>query len=358
MDTQWAVNLTNVTKVFGRRVHALRGVDLRVRRGDIFGLLGPNGRAKHHREDHDDGDPRDSGGGTLLDHPVGHKPTLAKVGYLPEHHKFPDYLTGAGAALYAAGGVPRASGERAGELLETVGMTRWADTRVRGYSTGMRQRVGIAQALMNDPHLVLLDEPTDGVDPVGRREIREMLVRIRDEGRTVFINSHLLSELEMVCDRVAIMVQGSVVSQGTIDELTSHRRYYEVAAREGSQTGQNAAPLVNGQNAELNAARGAMYAAALGAMLSPAEDGDPPGTLGRLTEGRARAWVDSGALRVAPADAPAVQPVIDALRAKGLIIEGVRDVRPSLEDLFMEAVTDPATGAPRLPGAAPREARR
>lgn len=362
MDTQWAVNLTNVTKVFGRRVHALRGVDLRVRRGDIFGLLGPNGAGKSTivkimmtviRATR--------AGGTLLDHPVGHKPTLAKVGYLPEHHKFPDYLTGAQVLhFYAAlAGVPRRERvKRAGELLETVGMTRWADTRVRGYSKGMRQRVGIAQALMNDPHLVLLDEPTDGVDPVGRREIREMLVRIRDEGRTVFINSHLLSELEMVCDRVAIMVQGSVVSQGTIDELTSHRRYYEVAAREGSQTGQNAAPLVNGQNAELNAARGAMYAAALGAMLSPAEDGDPPGTLGRLTEGRARAWVDSGALRVAPADAPAVQPVIDALRAKGLIIEGVRDVRPSLEDLFMEAVTDPATGAPRLPGAAPREARR
>jgi ABC-2 type transport system ATP-binding protein len=371
METQWAVNLTQVSKVFGRRVHALRGVDLRVRRGDIFGLLGPNGAGKSTivkimmtviRAT--------SAGGTLLDRPVGHKPTLAKVGYLPEHHKFPDYLTGAQVLDFygALCGVPRRDRiRRAGALLETVGMTRWAKTRVRGYSKGMRQRVGIAQALMNDPELVLLDEPTDGVDPVGRREIREMLTRLRDEGRTVFINSHLLSELEMVCDRVAIMVQGSVVSQGTIDELTSHRRYYEFTARAADSALSPSAPaLVNGQNAELNAARGALYARALGAMLLPAVEGDPPGTLGWLEGGRLeggnetgggqatarRAWVDGGALRIAPADAPSVQPVLDALRRGGLIVEGVRDVRPSLEDLFMEAVTDPTTGAPRLPGAA------
>src|SRR5205085_7431288 len=93
---------------------------------------------------------------------------------------------------------------------------------------GMRQRIGIAQALMNDPELVLLDEPTDGVDPVGRRDIRNICARLREEGRTVFINSHLLSELEMVCDRVAILVQGRVASQGTIEELTRDRQGYEL----------------------------------------------------------------------------------------------------------------------------------
>ena len=109
-------------------------------------------------------------------------------------------------------------------------MRDWARTKVRGYSKGMRQRIGVAQALMNDPDLVLLDEPTDGVDPVGRRDIRMVLQEMKRRGKTVFINSHLLSELEMVCDRVAIIVQGSVASQGTIEQLTRGQERYEIEA--------------------------------------------------------------------------------------------------------------------------------
>ena len=118
--------------------------------------------------------------------------------------------------------------KRCDELLKTVGMAEWADKKVGSYSKGMMQRVGLAQALMNEPELVLLDEPTDGVDPIGRREIRDLLVQLRDQGKTIFINSHLLSELEMVCNRVAILVQGKIVQQGTIDELTAESRRYEI----------------------------------------------------------------------------------------------------------------------------------
>src|SRR5205814_1065423 len=116
--------------------------------------------------------------------------------------------------------------KRAGELLDLVGLGTWTRHKVKGFSKGMRQRLGIANALMMDPELVVLDEPTDGVDPVGRRDIRNILTALRDQGRTVFLNSHLLSELEMVCDRVAILVQGKVYSQGTIDELTRESRRF------------------------------------------------------------------------------------------------------------------------------------
>src|SRR6185503_4870394 len=190
---------------------------MRVHRGEIFGLLGPNGAGKSTlvkimmtviRPTHAEG--------TMLDHPIGHKPTLARVGYLPEHHRFPRYLTGRQTLEFFAALAnvdARTRHKRAAELLETVGMSEWANKKVSQYSKGMMQRVGLAQALMNDPELVVLDEPTDGVDPVGRRDIRDVLLRLRDQGKTVFLNSHLLSELEMICDRVAILVQGSVAMQ-------------------------------------------------------------------------------------------------------------------------------------------------
>ena len=215
----WAVDLSDVAKTYKGRIQALRGVSMKVAMGEIFGLLGPNGAGKSTlvkilmtvispSRAH----------GTVLGQPVGHKGTLARVGYLPEHHRFPDYLSGGQVLEFYAGlcGVGRADRKkRRGELLELVGMTRWGDTRVKSYSKGMRQRIGIAQALMNDPDLVVLDEPTDGVDPVGRRDIRNILLEVKRRGKAVFLNSHLLSELEMVCDRVAILVQGVVAFEIT-----------------------------------------------------------------------------------------------------------------------------------------------
>lgn len=316
--TDFAIDITGAAKTYRGKVRALRGVDMRVHRGEIFGLLGPNGagkstlvkilmtviRATECR-------------GTMLGRPVGEKKVLAKVGYLPEHHRFPDYLKGWQVLDFygAMAGVPRRDRKkRIDSLLELVGMGAWRGKRIKQYSKGMRQRVGLAQALMNDPELVLLDEPTDGVDPVGRRDIRGICQRLKDEGRTVFINSHLLSELEMVCDRVAILVQGEVASQGTIDELTAGQRYYAVELADAASAGD--------------------IAGALG---------------GRFDDG----IKIEGPTLVLPTTEPArVQPVIDEIRKRGETIVSVRLSRPSLEDLFMQAVTDPNTGGVLNPGAA------
>src|SRR5687768_6999192 len=231
-DQSLAIDLRDVTKVYKGKVFALQGVEMRVRRGEIFGLLGPNGAGKstlvkimmtvvRPTTAH----------GTLLGQPIGNKAALARVGYLPENHRFPRYLTGRQCVEFfgALARVDRPTRKRrAAELIETVGMSEAADRKIATYSKGMAQRIGLAQALVNDPDLVLLDEPTDGVDPIGRRDIRDVLVRLRGEGKTVFINSHLLSELEMICDRVAILVMGVVAKQGTIGDLTAARQRYEM----------------------------------------------------------------------------------------------------------------------------------
>src|SRR5688572_27201124 len=231
-SADYVIDLRNVAKVYKGRIHALQGIDMRVRKGEIFGLLGPNGAGKSTlvkimmtvvRPTRAEG--------TLLGNPVGHKPTLARVGYLPENHRFPRYLTGRQVVEFfgALAKVDRPTRKRrAAELLETVGMTDAADRKVATYSKGMAQRIGLAQSLVNDPDLVLLDEPTDGVDPGGRRDIRDVLARLREQGKTVFVNSHLLSELEMICDRVAILVKGFVARQGGLDELTVAKQRYEI----------------------------------------------------------------------------------------------------------------------------------
>jgi ABC-2 type transport system ATP-binding protein len=318
-DGQHAIDLHHVEKIYKGKVHALRGVAMQVHAGEIFGLLGPNGAGKSTlvklmmtvvRPTRIEG--------TLLGHPVGHKPTLRRVGYLPEHHRMPSYLTGAQALDYygALGAVDRATRrQRSAELLETVSMTEWADHKVSAYSKGMQQRLGLAQALINDPELVLLDEPTDGVDPVGRRDIRDVLVRLREQRKTVFLNSHLLSEVEMVCDRVAILVEGRIVMQGTLEDLTAGSRRYEI-------TIEGAAP---------EWARGDAAV-------------------------RVEAAPDGTTRLVVPGAEPApVQPILDRLRADDRVICAVKPVRETLEDLFMRAVGDrDADGAGDDPvGAAP-----
>lgn len=312
-DTSWAVDLTHVAKVYKGKVHALRGIDMRVRRGEVFGLLGPNGAGKSTlvkilttviRPTRAEG--------TVLGAPVGDKATLRRVGYLPEHHRFPEYLTGGQVLDFygALADVPRADRRaRAAELLDLVGMKDWAKMRVKQYSKGMRQRIGIAQALMNDPDLVILDEPTDGVDPVGRRDIRGMVARLKEKGKTVFLNSHLLSELEMVCDRVAILVQGTVASQGTLTELTSRSQRYEV--------------MVKGESPP--------WAASSGLTV-------------RDSDGNCTLAFDG------PDEEP-VQHLIDRLRGEGRAILAITRVKDSLEDLFMRAVTDQNTGETLKPGA-------
>jgi len=314
--SELALDLSDVAKTYPGRVRALRGIEMRVGRGEVFGLLGPNGAGKSTLVKILMTVIRPSRcSGTVLGRPVGDKHALSRVGYLPEHHEFPSYLTGRQMLDFfaALSGVPKATRRRRiGEMLELVGMEKWAEKKVGGYSKGMRQRLGIAQALMADPELVLLDEPTDGVDPSGRRDIRDIVARLRDDGKTVFLNSHLLSELEMVCDRVAIMVQGEIHSQGTLDELTLGQRVYEVQC------------------------------------LPEAE-----GVLRQAAEGLDDEWeLEGGVLTVRTEVADVVQPLIDALRGAGQPVLRVQSKRPSLEDLFLQAVTDPETGRAKSPGAA------
>jgi ABC-2 type transport system ATP-binding protein len=319
-DNSIAIDLQNVSKVYAGRVHALNGISLSIHRGEIFGLLGPNGAGKSTlikimmtvvRPTH--------AHGTILGRPVGHKPTLAKVGYLPENHRFPRYLTGRQTLEFFAAlvGVDRPTRRRrAGELLDLVSMSRWADQKVGSYSKGMMQRVGLAQALVNDPELVLLDEPTDGVDPVGRLDIRNVLLRLRDQGKTVFINSHLLGELEMICGRIAILVGGRVARHGRIHDLTAAGQRYEIELSH---------PTGNGDSTTL----------ALGQYLTRGNVGQLPGGIALEIHGNV--------VRLATSKPADIQPVLDTARHHSLIVRRIQAVRPSLEDLFMEAVSEPAT---------------
>ena len=208
-----------------RAVDALQGVSLDVERGSIFGLLGPNGAGKTTLIKILLGIVRKSGGdASLLGQPAGSRLSRKSVGFLPENHRIPRHLTG-NTALEYYGGLSylsrREVRQKAPRLLERVGLEDWGKTPVRNYSKGMMQRLGLAQAMIHDPDLLILDEPTDGVDPVGRTEMRLILQELKKEGKTIFVNSHLLQEIELVCDRVAILARGRIRRMGTIDEVTS-----------------------------------------------------------------------------------------------------------------------------------------
>lgn len=327
-DKGLVIDVKGVEKRYGRKVHALKGIDLKVHRGEVFGLLGPNGAGKSTlvkcmltvvRPT--------AAAGTLLGRPLGHKPTLSQVGYLPEHARFPSHLTGRQVVSFFGqmAKMPRdLCKKRTDELIDLVGATDYADRKVGGYSKGMQQRIGLAQAMVNDPDLVVLDEPTDGVDPVGRRDIREVLKQIRDRGKTVFVNSHLLSELEVICDRVAILVNGKVAQQGKIDDLTIDQRYYRVTF---DWTRENAKP--DG------------VAKALGIEMKESEQRQGIPVLRGKREG---VWFELYGPNLSvgvdhPKDA---WPIIDKLRGGGLMIRGVQPMKPSLEDLFMQ-VADQAS---------------
>ena len=221
------IETRELRKHYGR-IEALKGVSLRVEKGQIYGLLGQNGAGKTTlikillgivKQD------RRRRRRCSASRPV--TPTCAgSVGYLPEDHQFPDYHTGYSlmdfyGSLYGVLADDRR--KKIPETLELVGIAGRMHSKIRTYSKGMKQRLGIAQALMHDPEVIFLDEPTDGVDPVGRREIRELMGRLKEKGHTIFLNSHLLGEVELICDRVAILQRGELVREGTIDELTKQK---------------------------------------------------------------------------------------------------------------------------------------
>jgi len=322
---------------------------MQARPGEIFGLLGPNGAGKSTLVKIMMTVVRPTRAtGTLLGQPIGHKPTLARVGYLPERVRFPPYLSGRQAVEFFAALAKvdrRTRRRRAGELLALVGLERWADAKIGSYSKGMQQRVGLAQALANDPELVLLDEPTEGLDPVGRREVRELLSRLRDQAKTVFLNSHLLGEVERVCDRVAILVAGKVVRQGTVEDLTAGSERYEIEVGNG-----DLACL----RETIRAALGCELTFSPASPASPAT-ADAAVETGKLLSGETVELAGT-TLRVITGNPVRIQPVIDALRGGGLVIHAVRPVRQTLEDFFIQTVSDlRPDGA--APGTVPRGGR-
>jgi ABC-2 type transport system ATP-binding protein len=217
-----AVEIAHLHKAYGRNI-ALHDLDLTVMPGEVFGFLGPNGAGKTTTVKILLGLVQATRGeARIFGEPAGHPESRLRVGYLPENFRFHDWLTGS-RLLDFHGRLARLSPstrrERIPRVLETVGLAGRGQDRVRSYSKGMTQRIGIAQALIHEPDLVLLDEPTSALDPVGRREVRDLIRSLAARGMTVFLNSHLLSEVEMVCDRVAIVDRGRVVRSGRLADL-------------------------------------------------------------------------------------------------------------------------------------------
>jgi ABC-2 type transport system ATP-binding protein len=280
--------------------------------GEIYGLLGQNGAGKTTLVKVLLGITRPTAGeARLLGEPAGTVAVRRRVGYLPEDHRFPDYHTGFslldfyGALLSVA---RRQRRRRIPELLDLVGLQGRSHSKLRTYSKGMKQRLGIAQAILHDPEVIFLDEPTDGVDPVGRREIRAIMQRLKEEGKTLFLNSHLLGEVELICDRVGILQRGELIREGDIVALTRQRGLFLLA-------------LADGQ-------------------AFPCAD---VAQHGYQVTSRGDFW------EVELADGQSIDPVIDLLRARGLSLRHLVEKRQTLEDLFVETVVaaEPGVDTPR-----------
>ncbi|GMQ80919.1 MAG: ABC transporter ATP-binding protein [Rhodothermia bacterium] len=293
------------SRPFGRRkVTALDGLSIQIQKGEIYGLLGPNGAGKTTLLKLLLGIVSPTAGSAEL---FGKSVKLAssrlRVGFLPEDHRFPPFLT-AMQTLIVYGRLAtvdkKTIQEKAPKLLEQVGLNQWSDARLKEFSKGMMQRLGIAQALMNDPSLLFLDEPTDGVDPIGRRQIRDLLVSLKGTGMTIFLNSHLLSEVEHVCTRVGILHRGKLVRTGSVEDLTRVSGKYEI------QIADDQKPLVTESFPDMQFSD-------------------------RLDE----AWV-----RLEAADATELNQQIDRLRNSGVQILSIVPQVRSLEASFMEIIGD------------------
>ena len=218
----------------GRRLAALDDFSVSVEQGEIFGFLGPNGAGKTTAMHLAMGFTRPTrGGGRMLGRPFGHAPTRRRVGFLSEnvalYHRRAEFLVRFYGGLNGMGGSQLAN--RAAEVLRLVGLQDDANRNAGKFSRGMLQRVGLAQAMINDPDLLILDEPTSALDPHARVMVRELLLRAREAGKTIFLSSHLLSEVELLCDRVAVLHRGKLVRLGRTAELLQAAGQTEIVAR-------------------------------------------------------------------------------------------------------------------------------
>ncbi|HEY9801461.1 MAG TPA: ABC transporter ATP-binding protein [Leptolyngbyaceae cyanobacterium] len=244
-DTPSVVLTSELRKVYrtgfwmNQKVVSLKGCSVTVYQGETFGLLGPNGAGKTTLLKLLLGIIRPtSGKGLLLDRPLGDRQVKQRIGYLPENPYLYEYLTGWEFLELAAGlfQIPHSvQRQRIPELLDLVGLSV-ADARkkqMRRYSKGMLQRVGMAQALINDPDLIFLDEPMSGLDPLGRYRMREIILSLKAAGKTIFFNSHVLSEVEQICDRIAILSKGELICSGSLDELLGSENTYHIKGQGG-----------------------------------------------------------------------------------------------------------------------------
>jgi ABC-2 type transport system ATP-binding protein len=309
-----AIEVRELRKVYraglgGREVKALSGIDFAVRPGELFGLLGPNGAGKTtavkillgltHAT---------AGSASLLGRTAADPESRRRVGYLPEGHRFPGYLTARQTLSVfgrMSGVAPRILEPRIPDLLSRVKLSDWIDVKVKKFSKGMTQRLGLAAALVHEPEVLLLDEPTDGVDPVGRREIRDLLKAEASKGRAILLNSHLLSEIELTCDRVAVLRNGKVAAMGTIEELT---RGEEKISSKGYRL--TADPLTEDLIADFRS----------------------------LGAGAERI---NGHLRVLARDPRHLNSLIDAARARGALLTELTPEKSTLEDVFVDLVRAP-----------------
>ena len=294
----------DLRKRFGK-IEALGGVSLRVKEGEIYGLLGQNGAGKTTLIRTLLGIISGwEGTANLLGQPAGTAHVRTRVGYLPEDHRFPDYHTGYslldfyGQLLGVPGHVRK---KRIHEMLDLVGIADRMHHKIRTFSKGMKQRLGIAQALMHEPEVIFLDEPTDGVDPVGRRDIREMLLKLKARGCTVFINSHLLSEVEMICDRVAILRKGKLIREGDVASLTRMQGRFLIGLAPGQQF-----PAAEARRLDF------------------------------VVEPIGERW------EIQLNDGQSIDAITDLLRDRGLKLRYLVEKRQTLEDLFLQTHSDQA----------------
>ena len=298
-EADLVVSTDDLTKYYGRSI-GCEGICLRVRRGHIFGFLGPNGAGKSTFIKMLVGLQRPtSGSGELLGRPLSDFRARTRVGFLPENFRYQDWLT-PGELLAFHGrllGIDKAAAaEAAPRVLAEVGLVDHENRKLRSFSKGMQQRFGLACALLSDPELLFLDEPTSALDPLGRAEVREILLKVRGRGTTVFLNSHLLGEVEQVCDEVAVIDHGHLVASGSLAELLTGPCEIEVSL---------AAPLPGAEEAA---------AATGGRIVSSSGD----------------------TLVVALPAEEAIPDLVDALVARGARIQGVARRRRTLESLFLE----------------------
>lgn len=304
-----------------KRVDALRGVSLKASAGEVFGLLGPNGAGKTTLIKILLGVVKPSGGqASLFGESVGSAAARKRVGYLPESLSVDAHHTARSALRYYGRLSRMTSSEisrRSEELLDLVGLAGRDRESVRRFSKGMRQRLGLAQALMHDPDLLVLDEPTDGLDPVGRSQVRKVIERLRDDGKTIFLNSHILQEVELVCSRVAIMSKGTIRGSGRIEDLGGGWK----ADRVEIET------VLGDHHDSPNAVE------TLRSCLSSVGRDDFEIDVTANGERQFRISFDAQGQ-------PVIDQFVDQLRQAGVSIRGLEVKRPSLEDTFIQLVGD------------------